>query len=345
MTTILDWAHIMNSPEHADASVAALRDSGMRAVFAHSAPNNAEPMAWWSNSDKKHPLDATRIRREVLADDNALVTMAFAARAPHLVQREVMIHDWSLARELELRIIVDGGIGGGLWGPRKYPIRLLREDRLLGSDTTYVHCNNLAEDEYDSIKSSGGSVSISPCAEMHVGFGFPGTRHLLEHGIRPALSVDYVTQVAGDMFGTMRSTLATERAILGNAAFEAGRGVSPWTLRTPDVLEFATERGAEALGHSKLTGVIAPGMQADIVLLRTDSVRLSPVNDPIATAVLFATPADVNTVLVAGRIVKRDGVLTTCDSDRVQDAVSKSRDYLLTRAGMRIGHGLAKLGR
>ena len=214
----------MNSPAHADASVAALRASGARAVFGHSAPNDSEAASWWSNSARPHPSDARRIRAEVLADDTALVTMALAARAPHLVQPQVMRHDWELARELGLRIVVDGGIGGGLWGKRAHPLRQLREAGLLGPDTTYVHCNNLEDDEYAAIAESGGSVSLSPCAEMHVGFGLPATGRVLAHGLRPSLSVDYVTQVAGDMFSTMRATLATERGIRGRRAFERGQG-------------------------------------------------------------------------------------------------------------------------
>src|SRR5690606_28508051 len=115
------------------------------------------------------------------------------------------------------------GLGGGKWGPRHYPIRLLREAGLLADDTTYIHCNNLDDDEYRLIAASGGSISMSPCAEMHVGHGLPATGRALAAGIRPALSIDYVTQVAGDMFATMRSVLATERGLRSRAAFEAGK--------------------------------------------------------------------------------------------------------------------------
>ena len=329
ITTVLDWAHIMNSPAHADASVAALRASGARAVFGYGAPNDADAARWWSNSDRPHPEDARRIRHDVLADDGALVTMALAARPPHLVQPRVMRHDWALGRELGLRIVVDGGIGGGLWGPRSYPLRQLRDAGLLGPDTTYVHCNNLEDDEYAAIAESGGSVSLSPCAEMHVGFGLPATGRVLAHGLRPALSVDYVTQVAGDMFCTMRAILATERGLRGRQAFEAGRGVEPWTLRTRDVLEFATVRGAAALGLGHRTGSLAPGLEADLVLIDTRCLRLSPVNDPIATVVLYASPADVAAVMVAGRWVKAGGRMLSVDAERVRGEVIAARDRLL----------------
>jgi cytosine/adenosine deaminase-related metal-dependent hydrolase len=331
ITTIVDWAHIMNSPEHADASVAALRATGMRCVFAFSTPNDREADSWYSRSTRPHPDDVKRVRSEVLGDDEALVTMAFGARAPHLLSREIMIHDWNLARELGLRITVDGGLGGGQWGPRHYPIRLLRDAGLMRDDTTYIHCNNLAEDEYQSIAETGGSISMSPCAEMHVGHGLPATGRALSVGIRPALSIDYVTQVAGDLFGTMRSVLATERGIRSRAAFEAGRGVAPWTIRTGDVFEFATLRGAAALGYPERTGSLEAGKQADIAILDTAKLRLSPVNDPLATCVLYAGPADVDTVIVAGKLRKRGGALIGHDVATLRGELIALRDRLFER--------------
>jgi 5-methylthioadenosine/S-adenosylhomocysteine deaminase len=336
ITTLLDWVHIMNSPEHADASVAALRASGIRAIFAHSCPNDSEAIRWWSNSDRNHPHDVMRLRR-VLSDDNAKVTMAFGARAPQLVQRQVRVHDWRLARELDLRIVTDGGIGGGMWGGRTYPIRLLQEDGLLGPDCVYVHCNNLAADEYALIADTGGFISISPCAEMHVGFGMPGTMNALSHNIRPALSTDSVTFVSGEMFGTMRSTLSAVRAMLGYLATQRERGVARWELTTADILDFATRCGAAALGMSERTGTLAEGKLADIVILNTRSPRLSPTNNPIATIVLQATPADVDTVIVGGQVVKRNGTLTCCDPDAVRTGVVKSRDWLIQNGGARLG--------
>jgi 5-methylthioadenosine/S-adenosylhomocysteine deaminase len=336
ITTVLDWAHIMNSPAHADASIAALRKSGIRGVLAHSAPNDNEAPSWWSNSERKHPQDARRVR-EVLSDDSARVTMALGARAPQLVQREVRIHDWNLARELGVRIVTDGGIGGGLWGKRTHPIRLLAEAGLLGPDCSYVHCNNLAEDEYQLIADSGGFISMSPCGELHVGFGMPATLAALAHGIRPALSIDSVTFVAGDMFGTMRSTLGLLRGALAWQATQQGTGVGPWEITTADILEFATLRGAASLGLDERTGTLAVGKQADIVLLNTRSLRLAPVNNPVATIVLQATPADVDTVLVGGQIVKQGGKLVACDEGSVLDDLVKSRDWLLTQGGDRLG--------
>lgn len=336
VTTVLDWAHIMNSPAHADASIEALRMSGIRGVFAHSAPNDDEAPLWWSNSDRNHPEDARRVR-QVLSDDSTRVTMALGARAPQLVQREVRVHDWNLARELGIRIVTDGSIGGGLWGKRTYPIRLLAEDGLMGPDCTYVHCNNLADDEYRLIADSGGCISMSPCGELHVGFGMPATMNALAHGIRPALSIDSVIFVAGDMFGTMRSTLGLLRGMLGWQATQQGTGVGPWEITTADVLEFATLRGAAALGLAQRTGSLAVGKQADVVVLNTRSLRLAPQNNPVATIVMQASAADVDTVVVGGQILKRGGKLLACDEQTVVSNLVMSRDWLVSNGGSRLG--------
>lgn len=336
ITTVLDWVHILNSPEHSDASLAALRSSGIRAVFAPSAPNDHEATQWWADSARPHPQDVRRLRRE-LSDDEALVTMAFGARAPQLVQRQVRIHDWHLARDLGLRIVTDGGIGGGLWGERKYPIRLLAEDNLLWPGTVYAHCNNLAADEYGMIRDSGGHITISPCAEMYVGFGMPATRAALSHGIKPALSTDSVIFVAGDMFGAMRSTLASLRAVLGHEATQRGEGVPAWDFTSWDVLEMATVRSATALGLDAKIGTIEPGKAADIVLVNTHSPRLTPLNNPVSTIALLATPADVDTVLVAGKVVKRGGRLVNVDLNAAIDELVRSRDWLVEQGGASLG--------
>jgi 5-methylthioadenosine/S-adenosylhomocysteine deaminase len=341
ITSVLDWVHILNTPEHADASIAALQDSGIRAIFAHSPPNDHEAPLWWSNSARKHPDDVRRVRQK-LSDDDALVTMAFAARGPQLVQREVRVHDWRLARELGLRIVSDGGIGGGMWDGRTYPIKLLEQDGLLWPGTEYVHCNNLTTEEYQLIANSGGFISMSPCAELHVGFGMPAIRNALPHGIKLALSTDSVIFVAGDMFGTMRSTLGTMRGMLAGEATREEKGVAPWDITTSDVFEMATIRGAEALGIDDRAGSLEVGKAADIVLLKTRSLRLSPLNNPLATIVLQATPADVDTVLVAGRVLKRNGRLIHRDVDAAIDAVTSSRNWLVSKGGAQLGPAVRK---
>src|SRR5581483_4335940 len=79
VTTLLDWSHINNTPDHSDAAIQGLRDAGIRAVYAHGVPTGGE---WWAFSELDHPEDIRRIRDTYFASDDQLVTLALAARAP-----------------------------------------------------------------------------------------------------------------------------------------------------------------------------------------------------------------------------------------------------------------------
>jgi 5-methylthioadenosine/S-adenosylhomocysteine deaminase len=326
ITTLVDWSHIMNSPDHADAAIQALQDSGIRAVFAHGTPTDTDSVEWYVRSDLPHPEDIGRLSAR-FRSRGGLITLAMAARGPQNCTLDTVEHDWRLARELGLRITVH--TGSGRWGQMR-PISQLASRDLLGPDTTYVHCNSLADNELRLIADSGGTVSISPEVEMHMGHGYPATGRLLACGVRPSLSVDVVTGVGGDLFGTMRVCLAAERSRINDEALAEDRTVDELHPRTPDVLAFATIEGARACGLDSVTGSLAPGKQADLVMLRNDAANLFPLNNPIASAVLAATPANVDTVLVAGRVVKRHGALVGVDVPRIRALAERARDRLFT---------------
>jgi 5-methylthioadenosine/S-adenosylhomocysteine deaminase len=328
ITTLLDWSHNLNTPEHADAAVEALFESGARVVFAHGggAPQ------WQVPSDVPHGDDPRRIRERYFGSADQLVTMAMALRGPQFATKEVTAGDYALARELGCRITVH--VGDGEWGKSR-PIAWLRDQGLLGADVTYVHCNTLADDELEMIADSGGTASISPDIEMQMGHGWPATGRLLAHGIRPSLSIDVCTANSGHMFGTMRATLLTQRA-LDNAAVEAAGGsaseMDHLELSAREVLEFATIEGARACGLERVCGSLTPGKAADVIVLRADTLGMTPLNHPAGAVVMNGHPGLVETVLVAGKIVKRDGVLVGLDIDRVRRLAVETRDHLLDAA-------------
>jgi 5-methylthioadenosine/S-adenosylhomocysteine deaminase len=328
ITTLLDWSHNLNTPEHADGAVAALFESGARVVFAHGggAPE------WQVPSDVPHTEDARRVRERYFSTDDQLVTMAMALRGPQFAPGAASEHDFALARDLGTRITVH--VGDGEWGKSR-PIEWMLDRGLLTPEVTYVHCNTLADDELQMIADSGGTASVSADVEMQMGHGWPATGRLLAVGIRPSLSIDVCTSHGGDMFSTMRTTLVTQRA-LDNAAAEA-RGEHASSLErlevsTRDVLAFATIEGARACGLESKVGSLAPGKEADVILVRTDSLGMTPLNNPPAAVVTSGHPGLVDTVLVAGRVVKRDGVLVDVDLARVRRLATETRDHLLAAA-------------
>ena len=164
-----------------------------------------------------------------------------------------------------------------------------------------------------------------------MGHGYPPTGRLLRRGVRPSLSVDTATSSPGDMFTQMRTAYVTERI----AAFGDDPDVPFAPSLTPrDVLSFATIDGARACGLDGKVGSLTPGKEADIVLIRTNTLNVAPVLDPVASVVLYADTANVDSVFVRGRAVKRDGTMVGIDVDGLLASGRASRDYLLDRAGM-----------
>ena len=327
ITTLLDWSHVNNTPEHADAAVMGLREAGIRAIYAHGVPVGGQH--WWAYSSREHPEDIRRIRKEYFQSDDQLVTMAMAARAPGNTTPEVAAHDWKLARDLGIRISVH--VGMRLTGVHVNHVLTLNKLGLMGPDTTYIHCTDSTDEELDLIASTGGSASVAPFVEMLMGHGVPPTGRLVARGIRPSLSIDVVSSVPGDMFTQMRTALVQERIL----AFTDTPDVAfAPTLTHRDVLEFATIDGARACALDHKIGTITPGKQADLVMIRTDQVNVAPVIDPVATVVICADTSNVDTVMVAGKILKQNGQLLRVDFPSLLQRLTDSRDHLLSRAGM-----------
>jgi 5-methylthioadenosine/S-adenosylhomocysteine deaminase len=326
ITTLVDWSHNLATPDHADAAVQGLLDSGSRAVFAHGGGAGQ-----WRDppSSVPHPEDAIRVRNAYFSSDDQLVTMAMALRGPQFTTKEVTLRDYRLAREVGVRITVH--VGDGEWG-RSRPIDWLNESGLLGSDVTYVHCNTLADDELMMIAESGGTASVAADVEMSMGHGWPATGRLLAAGIRPSLSIDVCTLNGGDMFGAMKATIAAERGLRHAAAVASGEVLEDLTPTTRDVVEFATIEGAIATGLVEKTGSIAPGKWADLISLSTDDPGMFPVNNPYGSIVYSAHPGVVANVMVAGRWLKRAGNLVDGDLARLRTLAEDTRDYLFREA-------------
>jgi 5-methylthioadenosine/S-adenosylhomocysteine deaminase len=326
VTTLLDWSHISNTPDHSDAAIQGLRDARIRAVYAHGVPTGGE---WWAFSELDHPEDIRRVRDAYFSSDDQLVTLALAARAPGNSNFEVAKHDWALARELGIRISVH--VGMRLTGVHVNHVKNIHDLGLLGADTTYIHCTDSTDEELDLIAESGGSTSVAPYVEMLMGHGHPPTGKLLARGVRPSLSVDVVSSVPGEMFTQMRTALVQDR--IGSFTDSPDLAFEP-TLGHKDVLEFATIDGARACALEDKVGSLTPGKQADIVLLKTNAINTAPMINPMGTIVVFSDTSNVDSVFVAGRAVKRGGELLDVDLERTFAQLDESRNAILSKGGL-----------
>src|SRR5690606_11740486 len=164
----------------------------------------------------------------------------------------------------------------GTYGQER-KVQRFGEAGLLGPDTTYIHCTTLNDTEIQMIVDTGGTVSLASPVEMMMGHGMPPIQKFLDRGLRPSLSVDVETNVPADMFNQMRNVFALQRSL----AVDTGRTA----VSAREVLEYATFEGARANGLYHKVGTLAPGKEADLIMLRTDRLNVTPLNDP-ATAVV-----------------------------------------------------------
>ncbi|MEV5845420.1 amidohydrolase family protein [Streptomyces sp. NPDC051985] len=328
VTTIVDWFNNAATPGHTDAAVSALRESGIRAMFGYGTPIGAD---WVLDNSRGHPDDAKRVRSEYFSSSDQLLTFALALRGTVGLDPEVVTYDFDLARSLDARITVHSGMRvPNLPGPPEGEVRWMHRAGLLGPDMTIVHANETDDGELDLLAEAGATVSVAPYVELVMGHGHPPTSRLLAHGLRPSLSTDVACAVPGDMFTQMRTALAQARGAMITDSRD--KPFVP-SVTAEDVLRFATVDGAAACGLADRVGTLKVGKDADIVLIRSDAINTMPgADNPVATVVTAADTSNVDTVLVRGTVVKRDGRLVGVDLDRLRRLAGAAREHVMTSA-------------
>jgi cytosine/adenosine deaminase-related metal-dependent hydrolase len=325
ITTLVDWSHINNTPEHPDAAIQGLRDARIRSQYAYGSANTSLADYWFESKIAIPADDVRRVRETYFSSDDSLLTMALATRGPGFCVPDVVRAEWNLARELDIPITVHVAMGrlAGRFGM----VKQLADMSLLGSDTTYVHCCYFSEEEWQLVAESGGTISIAAQVETQMGHGWPPVVAALERNLRPSLSIDVVTTVPGDMFTQIRAAFGSERA-RANAVFWEQNEPATGLLTARQMLEIATVNGAHVAGLEAKTGSLTPGKKADVVLIDARSLNMVPIHDPYAAVTLCADVSNVDTVIVDGAVVKRSGRLLA-DTDNARNLVESSRDYLL----------------
>jgi 5-methylthioadenosine/S-adenosylhomocysteine deaminase len=320
ITTIGDWAHNLQSAEHADADLRGLQESGIRGYFLYGGPGPAS-----EDPNPPHPVDARRMRdQQFSAGTHGRLRMGMALRGPCFTSAERNAEDFAFARELGLPISLHVGMAG-----TADAITILERFGLLGADVNYAHGNMLTDKEFDLIAASRGTLSITPSTDMLMQFGtYPGTGRALERGIVCGLGVDTICSAGTDLFSEIRLALAAERSRANAAALARGERVETVDLHQRDMLRLATLDGARVWDLDAEIGTLTPGKQADLAIVDLRSPHLDGFGDPVAVMVLGAGPADVETVIVGGDVVKRNGQLVGAHVEPARQLMHETRDRL-----------------
>jgi len=334
-TTLVDWCHNNPTPAHSDRAIDALQESGIRAVFLHGSPKPDPKPGQRHFSEIPHPrAEIERLARDRLPSREALVTLGMAILGPAYSTYEVSRQDLTLAREM--RMLASMHVGGGTMLTPDGFQRLVAEG-LVSPGVNIVHGNSIPFEELRALVGEGASITVTPDIELQMGYGDCLTGSLRRLGSAPSLGVDIESFIGGDMFAVLRAALQAERHAEDLATI-AKTGRAPERISVPcrEALRWATLEGARMLGMERRIGSLAPGKQADVILLRAEDQNLFPVTDPVAAIVLHANAANVDTVLVAGKIAKRAGKLLYPDLAAQKSALAEASRRILAAAG--IGH-------
>jgi len=330
ITTVLDWCHVVNTPTHIEENVRALREVGIRSRLLYGASMARKLHEFEGEVEHEDSWAHARdLYRREFAGKDGLVTFGLAIQGPDVTTMEITESDCAVARELGVPIGVHVGAPEG--PEPMLSIKRMSEAGLLGPDINFAHCCNSTDEELRLLARAGGTATACPTLDMAFGMGTPATGRIRDAGLRPAVGVDSVIASSGDMFEELRLGLLYERMRRAQAVFAEGRdvkSVDELAFTTREALESGTINSAHAIWLGDQVGSLTPGKKADIILLRATDLNLAPLSDMVAAIVCGANSGNVDTVMVGGKIVKRDGRLVGIDVERIHNLFIEARDRM-----------------
>ena len=323
VTTVHNWSHNNQSPKHVDAELRAHRDSLLRARYAYGHPDRLAPDVVNTFDD----LD--RVQQEWFSD---------ASRIDNLVHLGVnlrgMIQSDARVFHEEMQIMLRRGLPVAIHASQSKPNSDDAADYekrgYLGPKFLFCHYLAATDSDRAAMARTSTSLSFSTHSEFRLGEHGDARRALMKAraaGVSVTLSSDATSIAPPNMFENMR--------------FTWNMGI-PWKESdtetiTPvsfyEAIEMATINGARALGLADITGSLTPGKRADIILIRTTDLNIAPLANIETTVVQSATPENVDTVMVDGRLIKRSGQLLGFDVPGIVDRAKHSALRIRKAAG------------
>jgi len=307
ITTVNDECHNVRGHDYAVEDIRALQEAGLRARWSWGPYRGIPP------NQPRDLADFEALHRDWTKYSNGgLISLGFiwsgigAITSPASPERfELSRKEIETARRLGVPISLHTSAKEN--APPGW-IEALATEKFLGKDLLLIHVLGASPEEMKLVAAAGASISVSPGSELRIGYGLTKACAFDEAGINVCVSVD-TTPLTGNahMFGILK--------LLRNA--ENAKAFDEFKLTARRALEFGTIQGARALGIDHLTGSLTPGKRADLILVRTDSLNMGFITDAAHLLVEATEPANVDTVVVDGRILKRSGKLTALDPEQV----------------------------
>ena len=360
VTTVHDVSQIRHTPQHSDAAIQALFDTGRRFAFGYfEGAGTTNPPSY------AYPQDATRIKNQYFSSTDQLGTMIMGGEV--YLGAPIYTQSWAIGRALGLQIAAHilspfgirpilNQLAAGTGG--------VNNNIGIGPDNLFIHMTGMSDLGWQAVHDKGAQVSIAFPIEMNMRHGMPPILKLQSLGMEPSLSVDVECTLTADFFTQMRSCMNLQRVLLNQMILNQGSAPDPvswglpgsptdgtadvpngnvWPtppagtiapLTTRDVLRFGTMNGAKALRLDSKTGSLTPGKEADIIILDATRINVAPLNQVPGAVVSLMDRTNVETVIVAGKVRKWKGQLLDVDLPSLSRQLEDSRDYLFKAANI-----------
>jgi len=308
LTTVSDNCHNVRSHDHAVEDIRAIQESGVRCRWSYGPYRGmpADRRIDFSDLEGFH-------RNWDKYSNEGLISLGFmwggiplgaaAAKSPESVN--AARKEFEAARKLGIPMCTH-------WASRENTpagqVEALAKGKYLGKDLLLIHMLAASPEEMKMVAAAGSPISVSPGSELRIGYGSTKAFDFMRAGIVVCVSVDTVPLTGNaNFFGILK--------LLRNA--ENAKAFDEFKLTARRALEMGTIDGARALGLDGQIGSLTPGKRADLIMVRTDHLTMGVFTDPAHMLVEATEEADVDTVVVDGRILKRQGKLTAMTADQV----------------------------
>ncbi|PZQ51693.1 MAG: 8-oxoguanine deaminase [Rhodovulum sulfidophilum] len=242
------------------------------------------------------------------ADRYSMLRVVLAPCSPFSVSTDLMRESAAMARAYGVSLHThlaenDNDIAYSREVFGRTPAEYAEDLGWLGHDVWHAHCVKLDAPGISAFARTGTGVAHCPCSNMRLASGIAPVRRMRDAGVPVGLGVDGSASNDGShMLGEVRQALLAQRV-----------GYGPDAMGAREALEIATLGGAKVLNRDDI-GAIAPGMAADVAAFDLGNIAYAgALHDPVAALVFCSGPGAAYTV-VNGRVVVREGRLTTLDT-------------------------------
>lgn len=354
-TTSSDHLYIYPNGVRLDDSIEAAHTIGMRFTATRGSMSVGESQGGLPPDrvveKEDFILKETRRLIETWHDTQAgaMLQVAVAPCSPFTVSQDLMRESATLARAYGVRLHThlaenDHDIAYTREHFNCTPAQYVEELGWVGQDVWHAHCVKLDEHGSHLFAKTGTGIAHCPCSNMRLASGILPLRKLLNLGVPVGLGVDgSASNDAGHLLNEARQAMLLARvgkaleppAIGSDGRTQFGCDTGPGEMTPRDALWLATRGGARVLGRSDI-GQIAPGKCADLAMYRTDTLSMAggAVHDPVGALMLCASE-NADYTVVNGKVVVRQGELTTVDTGALIERQNTLAWQLAQQAGTR----------